>query len=537
MNEQRQFQQEIADRSLREQQQRALGLAQTQTTSPNPTNQFAFQSNFFSNQPDDLSNPNNQFDFQTNTLMNQQADSPDTEGQFTFQSDRLQDQRTPAETYQSFGTQLSSYSPQSPQQSFSVVRTYRSRRAIDRQFQSNNDLSFFPSTVRPHVYVENFLHERSNPRSDLAKIGSWLIGNLAKQLEKNLAHLTESTAKPKVHFPIPNRISINPSSNFIPTYLPPVKIENRTPWKMIQSTPEPSANSLPWNQLETVSYADLAKHTWNFPTTTLSPNPPSPLTVTPQMSPPPEYHRIRNVQVLPTSNHIENPTMNPYDNSIFQAYQQIYNIDHQTNKPVESTTVFLSSMNDPPTTDVNVNSLFKTKLNAFKRTEAPKASLQPGYSEFQQPNRFFDLLQQQNSTIGAVTENSSLLLQPTETNLNPGSAIFIRIPDEEPTSTVGYIFDKTISAKTQHKKESYVPKKSNRSAQIIKSSLVYRTPPGKRATVSQAELVKHSQMESGMLSNFLEPGRPVFRLLGQTKPTTTTRPLVTALWNLVQRRL
>lgn len=543
VNEQRQFQQEIADRGLREQQQRSFGLPQPPAPPPNPNNQFIFQSSSFSNA--DPSDPNGQFDDQSNAFLNQPSQSnlflnqpsSNAEDQFAFQNS-FADQGDPvSETAQQFDQQFPTSFSQSPAQSSSNVRAFRRKRAIVRQQSSLNDLNFYPSTVRPQSFVDNFLNEQSNPRSDLAQIGSWLIGNLAKQLEKNLAHLTESTAKPKLQYSTPSIISTEPPSNLIPVgYQPDVKVETRhIPWSTVQPTPDSTVSPIPWNQPTFVPYTETAKPDWNLVTSTLPPNTRL-WTAAPQPSTTTDYPKIRNVQILPTSAPGENGAINPYDNSVFQAYQQIYNVDHQSTRPVESTTAFLQPVNSPSTSEATITSLFKSKLNTYKQAEVQQPSLlQHGYTDFQQPNRFFDLLQQPNATILPVIDSNSSM-QSVDGNANPGSAIFIKMPDDEPTSTVGYLFDKTISAKSLQKKENYVPKKKDRSAQIIKSSLVYRTPPGKRATVSRSELLKNNQNEATLLSNFIEPGRAIPWLLGQTRPTTTTRPLVTALWNLIQKR-
>lgn len=576
-DEQRRFQQEIADHGLREQQQQSFGVPRPRTTTPPPQPQF---------------NPAaEQFDQPDQSFYDDPSLSPSPAPQIPQAYDPYAD-----------------YNPE--QGYYPTIREFRStgrkyRRSIDRQLASHNDLGYFSSTASPQSYFNNLV-QHSTPKQDFSQISNWLIDNLTKQVQKNIAQLTNgaskryqhstpkptsgyglfSTASPKptpigLHYsseaPYYSTMQPTPSgshylseadkSNFgyqystespkptpfgfqystetpMPTpnfglhystetpmqspVYQPISFDQSSP-KSIDVTPYPN-----WNNVRNINTPSTINYIDNFEAKKLQPFDDF------------ESKKIKSVQILPYST--DQPsysiTVKPYDNNVYQAYKQVYDIDHQTIKPVTSTVPnidvpsFLQIINNQPSPDtVSVTSLFKSKLHELKEHEksnrqAPQFDPQTEFADFQQHNRFFDQL---SNTLDAhnYTDNTTA---PYDTN-SP-NAIFIKVPQDTPSSTVGFLFDKTIT-KNVHKKENSPTKNksNNRSAQLIKSSLVYRTPPGKRATVSRSEITQSNQVDTGLLTNFLlgDTGKPLKWLLGNTQ-TTTSRPFVTALLNLIRKR-
>lgn len=225
--------------------------------------------------------------------------------------------------------------------------------------------------------------------------------------------------------------------------------------------------------------------------------------------------RVKNVQIL-TSPIPEDLSAQLPNEATFQAYRQVFASDHQTGPVVTQSTPASNEEN------TSITSILKSKLTEFKSFHPSQvAALEDAQSKFQQPNQFLDQLQTANPLTNSNSADSV-----DSTNGSGKTAIFIRVP-EEPTSTVGYVFDKVIGAKTLQKKENLGHKKNYRSAQVIKSSLVYRTPPGKRATVSREEQLQNSQV------NTSETGIPIKWLLAGSP--TTPRPLVRAFLHLIQK--
>lgn len=572
VNEQRQFQQEIADRALREQEELSLGLPRTPSSTLSSNNLF-------------LSQPNPQ-------IIESSSTRPESFNHFQLTDDYNANP---------------SYTPISHQpQSYSNIRIYRSnnrqKRAIDHPHLSTNDVgSILSSTVRPRSYIGNLL-QHPTPRNDIAKIGNWLADRLTEQLKRNIAYLTGSTHKSyRSHMVAPQsfKMKYNDSSE-PPTNSVTVKYLETTTHAELPTTSELwnynqqssttgstgskeeviNVSYLPEQLLNTYSEQAPKINTLNTPNVPylFQPNSnlysdinlktepvqysnhqPIPIINSDttskiethgvpyliQQIPPTinEYIKpvkIKNVQILPSPIDQNHLTITPYDNNMYSIYKQIYEADHQVLKPVElttSTTIMpeLQSSFKPTTENVeesgSITSLFKSKLKEFKREEPNEFSR---YSAFQENNRFLEQLQQANvSTDSLDIGNYSTDVSTLGYDENSArTAIFIKIPDEE--STRGYLFNKAINAKRLHKKENSTPKKSNKSAQLIKSSLVYRTPPGKRATLSKQELAKNNEADPA-LSNFLESEKPVRWLLGDSLQSTTNRPLVSAFWNLIQR--
>lgn len=322
---------------------------------------------------------------------------------------------------------------------------------------------------------------------------------------------------------------------FISTELPP----NLVPVTYTQTPPKIDLSQFQWNVSPTISYENAAAHaqsakidtaTYSPSSTTTIPGAGLPLLVVPSntISSTTLLPKIRNVQIVPTARSLSQEPL--------RAYEGIYSFDQPTTpRSVESTTVYVQpSIVTSTENDASIiSSLFKAKMNSGRDVE-----LQKGFLETQQPNQFFDLLAQSNVTASPNgVDASSTPLYSTVASVTPSTAIFVRQPEDEPSSTAGYIFDKTITSK--HKKESnYASKKNSRSPQMLKSTLVYRTPPGKRATLTRSELLRNEQLEAGLLSHILEAqGKPISSwLLGQPKQTTTGRPLVSAFMNLMRKR-
>jgi hypothetical protein len=584
IDEQRRFQEEIANKGLREQQQRSFGLrttSTTTTTTTQPPDPFSF---------DDLQSNANPFLDQSDSAAFQQ----NTESGLP---DALLELTRPQPARGRFPP-----NQPAPAQSYSFVRTFRRRRAIDGQPSAANEVAdqSVSSTANPQQVLVNTLLRDTNPREDLAKIGGWLFDNLAKTVERNIAHFAEATARPRsvaqqsavasTFFPAAYRstprplkivpVSTSPSDYLAPEYhsspkplqhffaaqpstsptvdeypttakpvqtLVPVESlqeyyqSTARPVKQLFVPPElPVANPLPITYAQTTPKIDLNQFGWNiaapspyevpvwrpspqdlvvqsprietvtYPTstTTRAPSVALPLMVVPQ-SATTFLPKIRNVQIVPV----------PGQEGLNYDFGQ-----QTTPRSVETTRVYVQPNTVTSTeNEASITSLFKARLNSLKDDEIQR----------------FDLLPHQLNT---TDSGSSTPLYSTVSSVTPSTAIFVKMPEDDPSSTAGYIFDRTISAK--HKKESHyaASKKNNRSPQMLKSTLVYRTPPGKRATLTRSELAKNEQMEAGLLAHILEAqGKPLSSwMAGQTSPvirqTTTGRPFVSALMNLMRKR-
>ncbi len=555
-NEQRRFQQEIANKGLLEQEQLSLGITQP----PPPSTDLSALLQL-------LQNPSSQV-----------PPDPRNVSPFSAADDEPQNYDHP--------------------ESYINIRNYRSHhrrpRSVDRQLTASNEIGGYPSTtLGPRPYI-NAILRNPEPRNDLAKIGNWLIQRLAKQLQENIAHLAEPTPRPytarstKAPYPTtPKYVHPTEIPQNLVTFSYPESTskqpESKTRWSVPQAYhPTTKDNNFDWNQVVPNPDTRLKFETTNMPYIVQTPvqylentyksdtssipylslqNAVTPSTFlvhstasaeTPKIEiQSPTYSilqpsssteaytkraKVKNLQIIPSLN----PNMvfiSPYENAL-DAYKHVYEVDHESNKLPDSTTR-LSHTSTPSTVDdgSTVTSLFKNKLNEFKDVELKSRSTEQPATNFQQPNWLLDQLQQSNSSANSqLNGDSSTNVTPIYHDPSGRTAIFVKLPPEEPTSTVGYIFDKTINAKTLYKKENSFSKKNNRSPQIIKSSLVYRTPPGKRASVSRLEVIQNNQVDSNVVSNFLEPGKPVQWLLGNSRSTTTNRPFVTALWNLIQNR-
>ncbi|XP_065204111.1 mucin-3B-like [Planococcus citri] len=470
---------------------------------------------------------------------------------------------------------------------------------------SNNNPSIQHSTVSPSPLSFGNSIQHSTPKEDLTQIGNWLFDNLAKQIQRSLAGFTNGagaskrhqhstprpSARPAFHYSTPSPFQQTTKSPFdfdlshstqAPDQFSSTKsptIQYQHPYYSHTTTKSPSnfdfqyttqaplqlpiyqttpvyqststnvidtSSSYPnWNNIRGVN---LATSTPNYGDDFESKRTTNVIDQFENFEP----KRVKNVQIIPFSTEL--PTTNYqtsvkplYDNNnIYQAYKQVYDIDQQTNhQPITSTPSYLQLINSrPPPDGMSVASLFRSKLNEMKENEKANRQVIPqikilerGYSEFQQHDKFFDQLQQNNNTNYPTNYSEST----TASYDNPSTAIFIKVPEEPPTSTVGFLFDKTITKNIQKKENSQHPKhknNSNRSPQIIKSSLVYRTPPGKRATVSRSEISRSNQIDTGLLSNLIlgDSSKSLKWLLGNNVPTTTSRPFVSALLNFIQKR-
>lgn len=604
IEEQRRFQEEIANKGLREQEQRSLGLPQPPTTRPTTTTSTSTQ------------NPLDPFLFQIDPFGNTEPEAgleQSTENIF-FNDGRVPQPATPQSILPQFQPVLSQV-PQS--HSYSYSRIFRSlnrkSRSIDRQQLSVNLL---PSTVAPQQFYYSEKRQ-TTPRTEYGSIGSWLISHFSQQLQQSIASLAQTTAsshspRPVKSYPTqpnyrrpsytekpylytttghrpttPQFWQRHPESGFRPTAPQPWRGHPSSTELPVTSSPRPfqysgtdnhevpsygniplrfqipqypqaetepsvrheAANYIPSGVIQTTSVPQVASFKPLPAAYMVQPHlpllPQSAPTYSPYLTSTPastdDYTkpvRVKSVQILTSSpSPFDSLPLKPQnEEEVYQAYRQIFAADHQSLRPTESA---VQSSTQSSEENTSVTSLFKSKLNEFKSFHPSQvAALENAQSNFQQPNQFLDQLQQQpdtnsNQFRSSTSANSADLVDLTSGSGNDASktAIFIRVPSEEPTSTVGYVFDKAISAKTLQKKENLTGhKKNNRSAQVIKSSLVYRTPPGKRATVSREELLQNNQV------NNLEAETPIKWLLGNTGPVTTKRPLVNALLNFIQKQ-
>lgn len=611
IEEQRRFQEEIANKGLREQEQRSFGLPQPPTTRPTTTStttQNPFDPSLLQLEP--FANTESNADFEQSTE------------NFLFNNGRVHQPLAPQPVLPHFQPVL----PQVPQShSYSYSRIFRSlnrkSRSIDRQQLSVNLL---PSTTAPHQF---YYHEKrqTTPKNEYGSIGSWLISHFSQQLQQSIASLSQTAATPysprTVKSPHPNPQNYRrpsyterpyyttpnhrptasqlwpryPESGFRPTTPQPwhghvipsteaALTSSPRPFQYAgsgnkeapywntplrfqipqypQTETEPSvtnevANYIPSGVIQTTSIPQTAGVSFKPLPASYMVQPHLPLiphsipTYSPYSTTPASIDdntkplRVKNVQIL-TSSPVPFqfdglPAQPQNEKAVYQAYNQAYRqifaADHQSFRPTES--AVQSSITQSSEENTSVTSLFKSKLNEFKSFHPSQAAaLEDAQSKFQQPNQFLDQLQQQPQANSDQFRSTSSTNSADPADLTSGfgneagkTAIFIRVPTEEPTSTVGYVFDKAISAKTLQKKENLTGHKKNyRSAQVIKSSLVYRTPPGKRATVSREEQLLNNQVTNS------EAGAPIKWLLGNAASTTTKRPFVSALLNLIQKR-